>query len=166
VEWRELDVYAWRHSNRFIESRDLLQEAMSRCFKKLKPRRCPVDVSVLVFLKGVMRSIANQAWEDGVKQQPPTTAFVDAGELTDTLPDANLSSEEYIAREQDAAAKIRMIVALFAKDAGCLTVLEGRMNGLSVEELRTLIPPSDKYENIQLRIDRRIAKAFPDGFDL
>jgi DNA-directed RNA polymerase specialized sigma24 family protein len=149
-----------RHTG--IEPADLLQEAFQRALDG--SRRCPGDVDVLRFLAGVMRSIASdwckarRRWQRLQLVAPAAVLEVVMLQVRDLRP----TPDDALASEQEAARAITAIRGLFADDAVALRLLEGMLDGLEGEALRSLASLSETaFASKRRHIRRRIDKAFP-----
>jgi DNA-directed RNA polymerase specialized sigma24 family protein len=123
------------------DHRDLVQETFARL---LSGRRVwPRDAKVLVFLGGVIRSVA---WE--WKRERPV----------DFAPATDVAVQE---RNSNAAIDATRIVALFDDDAVARRMVIAMMDGARGEELQSLsgLGKTD-YESKRTKIRRRIEKFF------
>lgn len=165
AEWARLHKIARYYTfNRPIEADDLLQGALWRA---LDGRNCPTNVDVIKFLAGVMRSIIHGELEKA-KTRPVVDAVAgseDRQRAVLNYPDPSLSAEEVFIDEQEAALIRRTILALFDDDHQARDIVEGRMEGMSAEELRELTGLDMTTYASKLRlIRRRIDKAYPEGW--
>ena len=145
---------------------DLLQEAFSRALRE-GGRHCPGDVDVLRFLAEVMRSIANDEYEKA-KLRPILVAVVTVGdrfgEAADP-PDPGIRADEWLAREQHAAACREELFRLFDDDPIARDILEGRIAEMTADDLREFTGlDSTGYASKLKLIRRRIEKRFPKGW--
>ena len=127
-------------------------------------RRCPGDVDVVRFLAGVMRSIASdwckarRRWQRLQLVAPAAMLEVVMLQARDLRP----TPDDALASEQEAARAISAIRDLFAEDAVALRLLEGMLDGLEGEALRSLAGLSETaFASKRRLIRRRIDKAFP-----
>lgn len=118
---------------------DLLQEAMCRVLSGA--RAWPRDLAALLFVSGVMRSIA---WEW-------------RKETLDTLPDGGDPDGEE--RRAIAALDVAKVVGLFDDDPAAQAIVRGMMEGARGQELQSLsgLDKTD-YESKRTKIRRRIEK--------
>ena len=103
-------------------------------------RNCPVHVEVDKFLAEAMRSISSIEW-DKIKRRPRLVVIVNhcnQQNKTENPPDLTLNSEEFLARDQDAAEIRSNILSLFDDDIIARTIVLGTFDGLSAENLRDL----------------------------
>jgi len=144
---------------------DLLQEAFARALDD-DGRQCPVDVDVVKFLLGVMRSIASDEYEKA-KLRPAHVAVIGLGDPLGGVdpPDPTIGIDDWLAREQHAARRRQEVLALFEDDPVARDILEGRMAEMSVEELKELTGlDATGYDSKLKLIRRRIDKKFPKGW--
>jgi DNA-directed RNA polymerase specialized sigma24 family protein len=165
AQWVRLRKVAERYSYA-MPAEDLIQEAFCRA---LEPdgRKCPADIDVVKFLAEAMRSIADGEMNKSGNRLT-IVPIVGAAELDDEgeeLPDPAFTPEEYLAREQAAAAIRKEVLALFDDDPQARDIVEGRMENLSADELRVLTG-LDKtgYDSKLKLIRRRIDNKYPGGW--
>lgn len=147
-----------------FEIEDLVQEALMRA---LDTRRdCPADVPIVVFLIGVIRSLASGEREKDALRHPriPTeTASADGYtlEIQELYPDAEAS----LIRDEEDARIREAFFALFEDDPVAQDILVGIMEDLTAEELRDLTGLDVTAYNTKRRLmRRRINKKFPTGW--
>jgi len=129
---------------------DLLHEAVLRALDGT--RRCPEQVSMVVFLAGVMRSLADEHWRQHRRRM---ALFVTA----DGRDDAADPEREAIARQALIA-----LDRLFHGDADALKVIAGLSHGLSAQEIQQAYGfDATRYASIRKRIRRAVLSHFPDG---
>ena len=132
-------AYAWKTS---FGHEDLIQEALTRVLegKRAWPRKLPI----VVFLRGVMRSIASD-W------------------VPESLDDA-VDVDEIGCVNHSAAARIdaRKMLALFDDDPIAQKIFVAMLEGARGEELRDLsgLAPKD-YETKRTKMRRRLEKMSP-----
>jgi DNA-directed RNA polymerase specialized sigma24 family protein len=141
---------------------DLLQEAFWRALDGT--RQCARSVNILDFLAGVMRSIASD-WRKARKRRPEMSLVTHTGALQEVVVqvrDTRPVADEWLASSQEVA-RIRMaILDLFADDGVAQRLVEGLMDGVTGEELRSLAELSQtQFASKRRLIRRRIDKAFP-----
>jgi DNA-directed RNA polymerase specialized sigma24 family protein len=167
-DWARLRKVARRYANTgAIEADDLLQEAMMRA---LSTRACPAHVDVVRFIAEAMRSIAH----DQRKKQKPVAELVPiarTGEAFETgvdLVDESEGPEDGLITKQDAAhyvATYDAIRALFEDDPIAKDVLDGRLEGMTPDDIRALTGLDQRAYDTKFRlIRRRIEKAYPKGW--
>lgn len=149
---------------------ELLGEAVARALNGT--RRCPRHLGAVVFLIGVMKSLASEIIEKrdtdplarrvGDDPHSPTGIFA-----TNPAPEPNPEDALAIKEEEERmAALVGEIEALFADDEQARTILRGEMNGLSAEEIRARGAIGGlAYDTARRRIRRRIDKAYPNGWN-
>jgi RNA polymerase sigma-70 factor (ECF subfamily) len=143
-------------------AQDLRQEAIRRAIDGT--RKCRPDLPIVVFLKGVMRSIA---WAD----RKATACAPKLGVVPKTgaaaqhdIADPRLSAEDKIV-QQDRLEEIReSILGLFHDDADARFIAEGMMDGIQGAELKELLNLSEtEFASKRRLVRRRIDAAFPKG---
>ncbi len=125
AQWARLRKVAARYAYA-MTAEDLLQEAFRRALED-NGRNCPSHVDVVRFLAEVMRSIADGEMEKA-KNRPVLVPIANYGDQEDGAedpPDSALTAEEYLAREQTAAATRRELLAHFDDDTQARDIVEG-----------------------------------------
>lgn len=145
-------------------AQELRNEAIRRALDGT--RNCPSDISILIFLRGVMRSVADA--DRKAQRRHPTLTIVATENISGcTLLDGidpRLSPEEQIIRDEQLAEMRKKVVALFCDDLVAQTLVEGIIDGMEGEELRELVGLDEAALATKRRfIRRRIDKAFPQG---
>jgi RNA polymerase sigma-70 factor (ECF subfamily) len=98
-----------------------------------------------------MKSLAG----DSRQLMKPTTS--------DGTPDGTGTAEQQLIQDEDAALIRRDVLALFDDDLQARDMVEGIMEGMTVDELRELTGLDKTAYNSKRRlIRRRIDKAYPD----
>lgn len=151
-----------------LEAADLRQEAFARALAG--DRRCPVGVDVVHFLGQVMRSIASDARKVDKRKAAQVGRSVlhvvslDDGEQVDSIVSSLPTPEEEVIAEDEAARIKRAVLDLFADDLVAQTILEGDMEDMEAEEIRS-ITGLDKTEYASARrlIRRRLNKTYDEG---
>jgi DNA-directed RNA polymerase specialized sigma24 family protein len=142
-----------------IEAEDLLQEAFRRALGG--ERKCPATVDVVWFLAQAMRSIAN-AELNLTKRRPPQISLSTPGEpepLGLDPPDPSPNAAQQLESDQEAEHDRDEIIALFADDPAAQVIVEGLMEGMKGEDLRSLTELDETaYESKRRLIRRRIAR--------
>ena len=143
---------------------DLLNEAIARMLGG--SRRWPRDVSLVVFLRETMRSIASEHWqrlERSVVMAESETIRVggEAGHgAVDMAPDMSMEPE---ARSL-AAETLTRIEVLFDGDEEALQVIAGMASGKSPSEIQQETCMNvTRYASTQRRIRRRLVSEFREG---
>jgi hypothetical protein len=128
-------------------------------------RRCPKDVQILRHLDQVMRSII---WSERKQARlHPQVEFkaLEARDLPAGTVVADAGPEVRVAEAQAVAGIRDKILQLFVDDEVARTVVEGIMLGWEGEELCELAGIDKAALSTKRRlISRRIARAFPDGW--
>jgi DNA-directed RNA polymerase specialized sigma24 family protein len=152
-----------RHTG--IDADDLLQDAFHRALDG--SRQCPRHVDVLRFLAGAMRSIASD-WSKTQKRQSDVGLVASTGSLQKVIVevrDLHPDPHELLASEQEAACMKRAVLEVFADDLVAQRMLEGIMDGLEGEELRSFTDLNEtEFASKRRLVRRRIDKAFPKEF--
>jgi hypothetical protein len=114
-----------------------------------------------------MRSIANGEYEKA-KIRPALVPLAGHGGQQDDAPepsDPAIGADEWLAREQHAAARRQEILALFDDEPLARDIIEGRMEDMSADELRELTAvDATAYASKLKLIRRRIDNKFPKGW--
>lgn len=144
---------------------DLLQEAFTKAIDG--SRKCPSKVDTVLFLIGVMRSLASDAAK--LAQRHPelraVSIFGEDGQLAVDRTDASPSPEQRAMSAEVCTRFVYKVLELFADDPVAQVLVEGMMDEMEGEELRKLTDLDRVAFASKLRlIDRRIKKAFPEGW--
>jgi len=169
ADWVRLEKIAYLIARRYahisrVEPQDLRQEALIRA---LDTRNCPTNVDIIRFLAEAMRSIAHGELEKTQSRPVLVSANSSDARLTAFLnyPDSSVNIEEEIISKQDVAAFRHGILSLFDNDPQACDIVDGRMAGMSAEELRELTGlGATAYDSKCRLIRRRINKAYPGGW--
>lgn len=144
---------------------ELLQEAFARAVDG--SRSCPRNVDIVRFLAQAMRSIASDTMK-ALRSQPELHAVSligDDGTLTFDPPDCRPTAEQQLLAAQELEEIKRTVLLLFVDDPAAQIIVEGIMEGMDGEELRTLTDLSKiAFASKRRLIRRRIDTAFPDGW--
>lgn len=136
AQWLRLRGIAFQLvRGRPMDMEDLLQEAF---VSALDGRNCPTDVDIVVFLRGVMRSVLSNEAQKAQRRPKMAYSAVGADERGETIEYRDPSptiEEDFIDRENAAAAR-RYVLAQFDDDPDARVILEGDIEGWSAEELR------------------------------
>ena len=147
--------------NAHFDAEDLLQEAFERTLDG--SRQCSRTLDIVHFLVGVMRSIASD-WRKARKRRPEISLVSHTGTLQEfviKVRDESPPTDEWLASTQEATCLKQAILDLFADDGVAQRMLEGIMEGIAGEELRTLTRLSQtEFASKRRLIRRRIDKAF------
>ena len=146
-----------------IEWQDLLQEAIVRTLDGT--RKWPKQLSLVVFLRETMRSIASDYWRRRkitpvvAESQFPNSLPIGERTFLDTVMDPTADPE----RDAAASETLARIDKAFADDLEALHVLSGMALGKSPWEIQEEGNiDTRRYASIQRRIRRTLAKEFPD----
>ena len=145
-----------------VDWQDLLHEAIVRLLDG--SRQWPQDVSLVVFLRETMRSIASDYWRRlekpvvmsesdlAVNRQAGGSAL-DNAEDPATSPECRVSAVETLARIEE----------VFRNDDDALMVMTGMAIGKSPKEIQEEAGMNEtRYASTQRRIRRVLAREFPD----
>jgi DNA-directed RNA polymerase specialized sigma24 family protein len=148
--------------NAQFDAEDLLQEAFERALDG--SRQCSRTLDIMHFFVGVMRSIASD-WRKARRRRLEMSLVGPTGrlqELVVKVQDERPAADEWLASTQEASCLRRAILDLFADDGIAQCMLEGIMDGIAGEELRSLTHLSQtQFASKRRLIRRRIEKAFP-----
>ena len=140
---------------------DLLNEAVTRVLDG--SRHWPRGVSLVVFLRETMRSIASDHWRRvGERVVVAESEMIRADRETghgavDIALDASMEPEARVS----AAETLARIEALFEGDAEALQVMAGMACGKSPDEIqKEICINATRYASTQRRIRRRLVKEF------
>jgi hypothetical protein len=166
----DADKYRFKRASQYWGSAgarppaDLRHEAVRRAIDG--SRKCPRRLPIVVFLIGVMRSIAcadRRALQRARRATIPSDA-PDCQTILDGI-DPRISPEEQMLRNEEMIEMKARVFALFEGDAVARDLVEGRFIGMEGKELQELVGLSDKDFATKSRfVRRRIDKAFPDGW--
>ena len=143
--------------------RDLLHDAIARLLDG--SRIWPKDLSLVVFLRETMRSIASDHWRRRninpvqLEADLPERADSDNFPMLENAPDLTPSPEEALSTVETLAR----IQEIFREDAEALHVIIGMASGQSPGEIQrgARMTPT-RYTTTQRRIRRTLAREFPD----
>lgn len=158
ADWARLKMLARSHARVEISAEDLLQEAFTRALEGR--RHCPVDVDIVKFLDGAMRSISDGEQQKFANRsvQVQIDEESNATDSSENLEDLFVSSEQY-------ANVYEEISSLFEDDSAAKDIVEGIIEGFTAEELRELTGLDKKaYDTKRKLMRRRIVKKYPGGW--
>jgi DNA-directed RNA polymerase specialized sigma24 family protein len=142
---------------------DLRQEAIRRAIAG--KRKCPRDLSVVAFLVGAVRSIANadrKAQKRAHHSNPRPNA--EANSVLECS-DPRISPEEDILRTEETEEMKTRVLALFDDDPVAYLLVEGLFAGMEGDELRELVGLNNRdFASKRRLVRRRIDKFFPHGW--
>jgi RNA polymerase sigma-70 factor (ECF subfamily) len=135
---------------------DLLQEALTRVLTGT--RQCPEDVTTVVFVGGIMRSLRAEHWRRFTKGHRGSALNLDQGaeashepEVLDPAP----GPERTVCARQELAA----IRRLFAEDSVALQIIAGLGEGHSPEQIRGACSVSKtEYDSARRRMRRTLLR--------
>lgn len=167
----KVEIHRLKKAARFLGWRcrtdgdELLGEAVERALDGR--RKCKKELDPLVFLVGAMKSIASEI-NKRRKQSPVQLGMAESSSPTqDLLPD-DTSPENAIALKENQDHAVRMVAkleALFADDDKAQIILMGKMDELTVEEIREIGGMNmTTYASACRRMRRKIDREFPDGW--
>jgi hypothetical protein len=171
AQWMRLRAIAAKYIWGYMTPEDLVQEACRRSLENEQAgpfgRGCPVHVDIVMFLAGAIRSICSCEYEK-TKGRPKHIPIINHG-LHQCLPldppDSALNAEEFIGRDQDAAAVHSHILSLFDDQPLARAMVEGIFAGLSPAQLREVTGLEETaYASTRRLIRRRIDDAYPGGW--
>lgn len=174
-DWKALHVAAEALLGAIVGNgpADLVQEALRRVLRGT--RKWPADTPFLVFLKNVMKSVANQ-WRAG---------YIASHEVSGVMGQGNGSDEEEVGPELEAVSpdhspeeltlmaeraamsksRLQQILANFEGNDAASAILMGRMDGIAAEEIRQMFSIDRlRYETASKQIWRYLTDSFPDGW--
>jgi DNA-directed RNA polymerase specialized sigma24 family protein len=167
AQWIRLRKVAARYApGGHIPAQDLLQEAFVRALDE-DGRKCPADVDVVKFLAEAMRSIADGEAEKvgNAPEIVPIATHDDGTDAAYGVPDGTATAEEKLAWDQEIALMRRDLLALFADDPQARDIVDGTIEGMTVDEMCAVTGLDKKaYDSKRKLIRRRIDKAYPEGW--
>jgi RNA polymerase sigma-70 factor (ECF subfamily) len=132
---------------------DLLHEAVARALEGT--RRWPPNVPLVVFLAGIMRSLADEHWR---QHRSRTRLFATEGGKH--VADVAANPEREMIAQQALVALDRM----FRGDEDALKVITGLSHGLTAEEIQQAYGmDATRYASTRKRIRRALLNHFPNG---
>lgn len=164
AQWGRLKIIARRYAYSISEE-DLLQEAFTAVLSG--DRHCPINIDIVLFLAGAMRSIASGEHQK-TKTRPQLMQIASWGDQKDGSVDPiepSIPADDWIAREEHAVKCRKEIIDLFADDEQAKDIIVGRMEGMNAAEIQELTELDSVGYSTKLRlIRRRIDKKFPKGW--
>ena len=146
-----------------LDWRDLFHDAVTRLLDG--SRRWPRSLSLVVFLRETMRSIASDHWRRRSASRIVLEAELPRAEdgkrsgVVENAPDLTTNPE----RKASAAETLASIEEVFLDDPEAMLVIVGMANGKApndIQEEADMNPT--RYATTQRRIRRKLARAFPD----
>jgi len=138
---------------------DLLQEAFRRALDG--ERKCPISIDAVRFLAEAMRSIADGELKK-TQRQPVLVPLPGPGDAETAIAepaDPRSTAEELIGGEQEADRLRSEILSLFNDDQIAQIIVEGIMEDIEGEELRSLTSlDKTQFDSKRRLIRRRISK--------
>ena len=146
-----------------LDWQDLLHDAVARLLDG--SRKCPRGLSLVVFLRETMRSIASDHWRRRharpilLEAELPRTEGEEVSGIVESAPDLIADPE----REAAAAETLTKLEAVFQNDPEAMLVIVAMASGKSPDEIQeeAAMTPT-RYASTQRRIRRTLARAFPD----
>jgi hypothetical protein len=167
AQHRKLSKIAFIYGGTHIEPRDLLQMAFHLSLEDGSDddsgrRRCPVDVDVVTFLCGIMRSVSHDEREKQKRRGIHVVINTHGQALTAIDPIDPRPDQGELA---DAWGTYRHVLSLFADDPEARVILEGIAMGLDAEEIRKRTGLGEvAYQSKRRQIRRIIGRAYPKGW--
>jgi RNA polymerase sigma-70 factor (ECF subfamily) len=145
------------------DAEDLLQEAFARAL--VGSRKCPVDVDVVAFLAETMHGIASDAAKSRARHpERRAIALVTEGGLAVDPPDSRLNAEQALESDGEVKRITQEVLACFEDDPVAQMMVEGVIEGMEGEELRSLVDLTlIAFASKRRLIRRRLERSFPDG---
>lgn len=141
-----------------LDWRDLLHDAIARALDGT--RRWPAEVPFVVFVAGIMRSLASEAWRARAYASPYTSTPnpEEAGPLADFADPAPDPERTIVARDL-----VTRLGELFSDDQEARAILTGLAEGLTPSEIETHFGlTSTTYDSARRRMRRKIARLDPE----
>ncbi len=158
-DWARLAAYAARLARTadWTQAQDLLHSAFLAALSG--DRKCPVSVNPLTFLMGAMRSnLDNDRGKDRW-----TDVVADLEDKTYQHLTVGLDTPERMQERLDSVLELKnAITKEFGDDDRPFLVFEGRIEGISRQEIRELLgmQPTE-FESLERRLRRFMTKHFP-----
>lgn len=161
---RLLKTAAFRCYGTGLDAEDLFQEAMKRALQCEDGRRCPRDVTLVVFLAGAIRSVADAERKKRARERVAHRGKAIETENTNGAAKVTMDLDDF---ENEAENK-RMVDSLFSLlegDEKAQLVLLGDLEGLSAAEIRAIngLSKTD-LATVRTQTRRTIKKAYPKGW--
>lgn len=147
---------------RHVDWTDVLQEAVARIIEGT--RKWPRQVPLISFLAGVMRSIANEHWEQhsrttaaGIVSEVDAQPFGEtvSGGIVEAVPSGNPGPD----RELEAKRELEAIEELFTDDEDALAIVMARAEGYSPAEIQKDFDMNPtQYASALRKIRRRLLR--------
>lgn len=147
-----------------LDWQDLLHDAIGRMLEGR--RRWPRDVSLIVFLRETMRSIASEQWRR--LEMPLVVAESEVARAAGVAGDSAVDNTSDVSMEPEArtsaAETLARIEVLFEQDKDALQVMEGMASGKSPAEIQEETGMNaTRYASTRRRIRRRLLREFSEG---
>ncbi len=146
------------------EPKELLNEALLRALDGRR-KTCPTTLPIINFLFGVMKSVADEWLDDGLKRTGEGVVPVSTGEEEGTIdpPSSGLTPEkalEDVQVRQHAAVVMREVREMFENDKEAWFVIEADLDGemIADEVCEVLGVDRKRYNAIRKRIRRGYAE--------
>lgn len=148
---------------------ELINEGICRALAG--KRRCRRNLAPLVFLIGIVKSLASDLYRGGASDplaHPVTADVLDSAEPLAANPADAQNPEDRLAKIEDenlAAAVVAELEELFNDDEVVLFILMGELDELPAEEIRELAGMDRKtYDTARRRMRRKIDRDYPKGW--
>lgn len=140
---------------------DLVNEAIEKLLSGA--RRWPAEMPLLVFLRGVIRSLASEVWRKHAQSAIVALWPDENGDSVDPLLQV---ADTAPGPEREALAHdlLEKVLAIFEGDKAVQGLLAAIADGLSAEEIqRDLGLSYREYETCRRRLRRGVSRHFPEG---
>jgi DNA-directed RNA polymerase specialized sigma24 family protein len=165
--WSRLDRIAGYYARACSwEPADLRQEAFARALTG--DRRCPVGVDVIRFLAQVMRSIASDSQKADKRKATQVGCtelhVVALDEVVGSLGSPSPTPEAALIEEEEEARFKRAVVEFFEDNLAAQMIVEGDLEGMEAEEIRSVVGLDKKaYATARRFIRRHLDKVYAKG---
>ena len=145
------------------DAEDLLQEAFTRAVAG--SRQCPADVDVIAFLAETMHGIASDAAKSLARHpERRAIALMTEDGLVVDPPDCRPNAEQALESDGEVKRITQEVLARFEDDPVAQMMVEGIIEGMEGEELRSLVDLTTiAFASKRRLIRRRLELSFPDG---
>lgn len=159
-----LQRIAYHYSKGVINADDLLFRAFEKALSG--ERNCPRNIGVMMFLRGVIRSLASSEFKSLARSPVTSENDLCCDDENDPIQVEHPSFEPSAEETLVLAEKVAAILCLFNDDEIARIIVEGMMEEMDAQELQELTGlDSTAYESKRKKIRRRIDKAYPKGFN-
>lgn len=156
AEWAKLKSSANYFAQKCaLSADDLVNESILKALSG--ERVCPGKMSILSFLIGAMKSIANN---ERNKKMYTTHSNVE-------IEDVGYELIEKVSQEISMKAQFKKVEDIFADDEQCSLLLMALSDELTKEEMMAVMDVDETtYATIRTRFKRKLTKNFPKGLEL